>query len=352
MHQAAKPYPCFDWLAVLAVVHVMRILPLQVFLNMQDRQLASRGKSSWVQDYYMPAPCDGLVVAGELPAQIHSAQCTARMFVVMFFCHCVVHTWDDGYHWITVASHHTFSLEESLSAIASVLPLPAVQRNSHLPHHCTQLSVSLSLCALSPALGCTKPQVTSDSHLWQNTPGTACVCLFAGRRWAEKALQLPLPVNTGRAAAEAADTTSATAAASVISLSREAAAAPRLPQQQLLNRWAQHTKHCVVCQKALQGIKHQAAAAQTAGRVLLAAAVGVMAGWVLPALVQLVSSSAAAGGGAASAVAGNGSLNLIAGAVIAAIMGIGTWLANAVAVAAGKQIAEFEYVEFSHAMNH
>jgi hypothetical protein len=45
------------------VLHVLLLL-LQVFLNMQDRQLALRGKSSWVQDYYMPAPCDGLVIAG------------------------------------------------------------------------------------------------------------------------------------------------------------------------------------------------------------------------------------------------------------------------------------------------
>lgn len=45
-------------------VHSLLLLLLQVFLNMQDRQLALRGKSSWVQDYYMPAPCDGLVIAG------------------------------------------------------------------------------------------------------------------------------------------------------------------------------------------------------------------------------------------------------------------------------------------------
>jgi hypothetical protein len=38
---------------------------LQVFLNMQDRLLAQRGKSAWVKDYYMPAPCDGLVAVGE-----------------------------------------------------------------------------------------------------------------------------------------------------------------------------------------------------------------------------------------------------------------------------------------------
>jgi hypothetical protein len=52
--QSKKPEPC------AAVV-----LPLQVFLNMQDRLLAQRGKSAWSKDYYMPAPCDGLVAVGE-----------------------------------------------------------------------------------------------------------------------------------------------------------------------------------------------------------------------------------------------------------------------------------------------
>jgi hypothetical protein len=37
---------------------------VQVFLNMQDRLLAQRGKSAWSKDYYMPAPCDGLVATG------------------------------------------------------------------------------------------------------------------------------------------------------------------------------------------------------------------------------------------------------------------------------------------------
>lgn len=36
----------------------------QVFLAMQDRQIALRGKDNWQKDYYMPTPCDGLVIAG------------------------------------------------------------------------------------------------------------------------------------------------------------------------------------------------------------------------------------------------------------------------------------------------
>eukprot|EP00878_Enallax_costatus_P020758 GHUV01021951.1.p1 GENE.GHUV01021951.1~~GHUV01021951.1.p1 ORF type:complete len:210 (+),score=52.53 GHUV01021951.1:1892-2521(+) len=35
-----------------------------LFLNMQDRQLALRGKSSWTRDYYMPTQADGLVIVG------------------------------------------------------------------------------------------------------------------------------------------------------------------------------------------------------------------------------------------------------------------------------------------------
>jgi hypothetical protein len=38
---------------------------MQVFLAMQDRQIAMRGKENWYKDYYMPTACDGLVVAGE-----------------------------------------------------------------------------------------------------------------------------------------------------------------------------------------------------------------------------------------------------------------------------------------------
>lgn len=42
---------------------------LQVFLAMQDRQLALRGKENWYKEYYMPTPCDGLVIAGMAAVQ-------------------------------------------------------------------------------------------------------------------------------------------------------------------------------------------------------------------------------------------------------------------------------------------
>uniref|UniRef100_A0A383VN49 Rieske domain-containing protein n=1 Tax=Tetradesmus obliquus TaxID=3088 RepID=A0A383VN49_TETOB len=195
-----------------------------VFLNMQDRQLALRGKASWVQDYYMPAPCDGLVIAG--------------------------------------------------------------------------------------------------------------------RRWAEKALQLPL---------RSSNSSAEQPAAAFISLSAEAAAAPRLPQQQLLNRYRQHTQHCVICQKALQELKQKLAAAKTASSLLLAALVGVLAGVVVPGLLQLAAAQAAAGGAAAAAA---GSVGLVVGVVVAGVMGAAAWLAKKAAAAAEQEIAQFEYVEFSHADNH
>ncbi|KAF6264884.1 hypothetical protein COO60DRAFT_1698021 [Scenedesmus sp. NREL 46B-D3] len=195
-----------------------------VFLNMQDRQLALRGKSSWVQDYYMPAPCDSLVVAG--------------------------------------------------------------------------------------------------------------------RRWAERALQLPLPSSSKGAPEQPA--------AAVISLSAEAAAAPRQPQQQLLNRHRQHTQHCVVCQTALQELKKKLAAAKTVSSLLPAALVGVLAGVVVPGLLQLVASQSSA----SAAAGGAGSVGLVAGVVVAVAMGAAAWLAKQAAAAAEQEIAQFEYVEFSHADNH
>jgi hypothetical protein len=45
---------------------LLLVLLLQVFLAMQDRQIALRGKQNWYKDYYMPTPCDGLVIAGDI----------------------------------------------------------------------------------------------------------------------------------------------------------------------------------------------------------------------------------------------------------------------------------------------
>uniref|UniRef100_A0A383VBW8 Uncharacterized protein n=1 Tax=Tetradesmus obliquus TaxID=3088 RepID=A0A383VBW8_TETOB len=165
--------------------------------------------------------------------------------------------------------------------------------------------------------------------------------VIAGRRWAEKALQLPL--RSSKSGAEQP-------AAAVLSLSAEAAAAPRLPQQQLLNRYRQHTQHCVVCQKALQELKQKLAAAKTASSLLLAALVDVLASVVAPGVLQLAAAQAAASGAAAAAAAG--SVGLVAGVVRPGLMGAAAWLAKKAAAAAEQEIAQFEYVEFSHADNH
>lgn len=62
----AAGHPTCLVLSVLSALSVLCCLYmcLQVFLNMQDRLLAQRGKSAWAKDYYMPAPCDGLVATG------------------------------------------------------------------------------------------------------------------------------------------------------------------------------------------------------------------------------------------------------------------------------------------------
>jgi hypothetical protein len=172
--------------------------------------------------------------------------------------------------------------------------------------------------------------------------------VHAGRRWAEKALQLPL-TSSSKDGAELP-------ASAAISLSAEAAAAPRLPQQQLLNRYRQHTQHCVICQKALQELKQKLATAQTASSLLLAAVVGVIAGVVAPGLLQLAAAQSAASAAAAAAAsgvsAGAGSVGVVSGVVVAAVMGAAAWLAKQAAAAAALEIAQFEYVEFSHADNH
>lgn len=53
--------------AMIAMFHAVLVscAVLQVFLAMQDRQIALRGKENWYKDYYMPTPCDGLVIAGQ-----------------------------------------------------------------------------------------------------------------------------------------------------------------------------------------------------------------------------------------------------------------------------------------------
>jgi hypothetical protein len=190
-------------------------------------------------------------------------------------------------------------------------------------------------------------QTKADHWSWHATDPVlrlSSLFCYAGRRWAEKALQLPLASSSKGGAEQPAS--------AAISLSAEAAAAPRLPQQQLLNRYRQHTQHCVICQKALQDLKQKLATAQTASSLLLAAVVGVVAGVVAPGLLQLAAAQGVASAAAASGVsAGAGSVGVVTGVVVAAVMGAAAWLAKQAAAAAALEIAQFEYVEFSHADN-
>ncbi|WIA10946.1 hypothetical protein OEZ85_011109 [Tetradesmus obliquus] len=70
---------------------------------------------------------------------------------------------------------------------------------------------------------------------------------------------------------------------------------------------------------------------------------------VAPGVLQLAAAQAAASGAAAAAA---GSVGLVAGVVRPGLMGAAAWLAKKAAAAADQEIAQFEYVEFSHADNH
>jgi hypothetical protein len=49
---------------LLLLLPLLLLLLLQVFLNMQDRLLSQKGRSTWSQAYYMPTPSDSAVIAG------------------------------------------------------------------------------------------------------------------------------------------------------------------------------------------------------------------------------------------------------------------------------------------------
>jgi hypothetical protein len=160
--------------------------------------------------------------------------------------------------------------------------------------------------------------------------------MFAARRWMGQALQQPLSPTDP----------SSPAAADVICLSREAAAAPPLPQSILNNRFNQHTKHCTVCQKALQQLKATAAAAHAVAVGLTAAAAGLVGVLV----VALLGGGFAPGVIAAAAAGGRMGLRVVAAAAM--LLGAG---AAAAAVLAGRlraKVQEFVFVEFAHADNH
>eukprot|EP00883_Tetradesmus_obliquus_P015685 jgi/Sobl393_1/8841/SZX73315.1 len=159
------------------------------------------------------------------------------------------------------------------------------------------------------------------------SPVSCDSAIIAGRRWADAALQQPL---------NPADPSSPTAA-SAFTLTKPPA--KRATKQQINDRMNQHTKHCSICQRALQALQRKVQAAQKAAAALAAACIGVLAGAVLP---QLVAALAA---GVAGFPAG-------AAAVLAVVLGVGAAVAKAVGDAAAKEVEQFVYVEYSHADNH
>jgi hypothetical protein len=160
--------------------------------------------------------------------------------------------------------------------------------------------------------------------------------MLAARRWMQQALQRPLSPSEP----------SSPTAADVICLSREAATAPPLPQKILNDRFNQHTKHCTVCQQALQQLQ-VAAAAVRAAAIGLAAAAGLVG-----ALAVTLLGGGGFAPGAIVAVAAGGGMGLNVVAAAAALLGVG---AVAAAVLAGRlqaKVQEFVFVEFAHADNH
>lgn len=145
-------------------------------------------------------------------------------------------------------------------------------------------------------------------------------------------LPLPTPAHADRGAAPLR-------AGQVLSLSAEAAAArAALGAAQLNDRMAQHTASCKICSTALQSMRARATLARRAAAVLVAAAVGVLAGVVVPGLLAATGDAAPA---AAARLAGAAATLLAAGATLAA----------SIARKLEAKIAEFVYVEFSHATN-
>jgi hypothetical protein len=147
-------------------------------------------------------------------------------------------------------------------------------------------------------------------------------------------LPLPTPAHADRGAAPLR-------AGQVLSLSAEAAAArAALGAAQLNDRMAQHTASCKICSTALQSMRARATLARRAAAVLVAAAVGVLAGVVVPGLLAATGDAAPAAAAAAR----------LAGAA-ATLLAASATLAASIARKLEAKIAEFVYVEFSHATN-
>eukprot|EP00775_Hariotina_reticulata_P006663 gene6663-6887_t len=159
------------------------------------------------------------------------------------------------------------------------------------------------------------------------TPSDGAV--IAGRRWLDEALQLPLDPSLP----------DSPPAASVIAPDpAEVATSAKPPtQQQVNNRYEQHTKHCTICQQAMQMLQSQLKVAQAAAAALLAAAVGLVAGGAVP---QALRARAGEAGACMWGMVG------AAAAVLAASV-----VAAALAADIKRRLEEFVFVEFAHADN-
>lgn len=158
---------------------------------------------------------------------------------------------------------------------------------------------------------------------------------------------------------------SSPAAADVICMSREAAAAPPLPQATLNDRFSQHTKHCKICSQALQQLSKRLAAARAAAVGMAAAAAGLVGALVVVVLSgfgkQLLTQQSNAGlvwgsatGINAAAAAGMWGWCGVGFQLVAAAAVLLGAAAVAAAVLAGRlqqKQQEFMYVEFAHADN-
>ncbi|KAF6251152.1 hypothetical protein COO60DRAFT_1705010 [Scenedesmus sp. NREL 46B-D3] len=181
------------------------------------------------------------------------------------------------------------------------------------------------------------------------TPSDSAV--IAARRWMGQALQQRLCPGDA----------SSPAAADVICLSSEAAAAPPLPKTVLNDRFNQHTKHCRTCQHALQQLNMKLAATRTAMMGLAAAAAG-LAGALVTLLLTgsdtarltqqadggLLGRSVAEGFSAAAAAGGFSAHVLVA---VAVLLGAAAVAAAVLAGRLQRKVQEFKYVEFAHADN-
>ncbi|GAX79139.1 hypothetical protein CEUSTIGMA_g6579.t1 [Chlamydomonas eustigma] len=246
------------------------------FLNMQDRALGQRGRSSWMKEYYMPAASDGLVA--------------------------VARRWMD----------HALQLPLRGSWDASLDPSTSLHNANHEGKGGIMTSQALS----------------------------------NGR---SNTINSRLELETG------VINSSDVSAASVITMSAEAASSPRQPKRQLQDRFSQHTQHCTVCLAALKSLEGRLTFARVAAAVqacMLLCLVPLLFVWY-----KVVAAGAAANSGPVALLSsGIGKLSLLGAFTTHPLsilcISVGFMLAMYVAFSTERQMKEFEYMDFSHADNH